>query len=57
MGLDRPRRLHYTSRVWMASILCCGNIRAVSRLLRITVREIRPVAVRLLERGLWGRLR
>ena len=43
--------------IWLASVICEGDIRAVSRLLRITVRDIRPVAVWLLERGLWGRSR
>lgn len=44
-------------KIHLASILTGGNIRAVSRMLRLSVRVLRPVVVRLLERWLWGKLR
>lgn len=41
-------------KIHLASILAGGNIRAVSKMLRLSVRVLRPVAYRLLIRGLWG---
>lgn len=50
-------RMHYTSRVWMASVIASGNLHDTARLLRITIRALRPIAVRLLQRNLWGKMR
>lgn len=40
--------------IWLASVLCSGSLRAVSRMTGISIRILRPVVVRLLDRKLWG---
>lgn len=41
--------------IWLASVVCGGDIHRVARLVRLSIRVIRPVAVKLLDRGLWGK--